>query len=335
MSGWAILEEDALLEKEAESTNLEEEEEKKKKTNVWLMLLRAVGKLCAVIGVLPLAFVSQTVLSNWVTNPQHTFSANHEVLEALRTSTYKYCTNEEADMNITDQPCYELTKRFRTHFRDPQLTIVVLGPRGAGKTTLIQKELCGKLGVVHVPLQRKDTDFDRAVLKNLGISSEVSLGDALDDALRREHEKNLKGNRGAQPVIVFSVDSKASAEQVQDLLIWSKSVQFEGLLACIVVDISQSRVSLNLTINLGDLRTSIFHVPLMSEAEAKGMLGEIMSDADAEYAVKQIGSLPLHIRELVSRCTTSDIAPVEVIDLYWVSATSCDQVPIIFAHLWR
>lgn len=274
---------------------------------------------CIVAVGMPLCFVVQNVFKSMVSDAQH----DHQVLEGLRTSTYQHCTKEEGlkEFNIAAQPRADLSEAFQRKLKRSAFSVTVLGPRGSGKTTLIQKELCGEKGVVRVSLASTETNFDLAVLRELGTSNaiEASFSNALVQ-LKKDREANLKGNKGkrdeGRPIIVFGVDSNASAQQVQALLLWSKEVQHERRQASIIIDISQARVSLNLDINLEELRTSVFFVPLMSKAEAEGMLSLLVSDDDAKYAVSKIGCLPLHIQSLVSRCEGDYTSFKDVVDDY-------------------
>ena len=99
--------------------------------------------------------------------------------------------------------------------------LMVCGPRGVGKTTLVKSLLRGERGMMHIPLEPCSVDhFYWSILEVLQCKFEGIPPKALvKRSLSHIHKKG-----GRKPTIVVEVNEKCDARQMMQLLVEIKTV---------------------------------------------------------------------------------------------------------------
>ena len=148
-------------------------------------------------------------------------------------------------------------------------TIVVTGPRGSGKSTLVKYCLAGKGGVVRIVLNTQSSfseeKFAENVMDTIGVSyaqSGTNVKALLSLSLRR-----LRKSQEELPIFVIEADERCTPGQLRSLLILMKHYGAdEGLIRPIVV-LSSSTSAFGLNIGLMELRSRCFHVDDLTDEQ--------------------------------------------------------------------
>ena len=133
------------------------------------------------------------------------------------------------------------------------LTLLVHGPRGVGKTTVMQHSLNCVKGVVHIeppnPLTVENfykSIFDYVKFKTQSESHRALVIHAL---------KKIKADeKGIKPTFVVDIDEKCSEKELMPILIELKKLVADSSLANGIIILSTSRAALLLPVTLHELR---------------------------------------------------------------------------------
>ena len=130
------------------------------------------------------------------------------------------------------------------------VTLLVSGPRGAGKTILVNKALKGRNGVI---------DFKPAA--DTDVTNET-LVEAIMNELEIEYTAGLNPTtmlmkilKDIKPILIVEVNDHCTSEGLQSLLLRLKSWGADKMLVRPIVVVSSSRSAFSLTIGLKELRT--------------------------------------------------------------------------------
>ena len=156
---------------------------------------------------------------------------------------------------------------------DPEYlkTIVVTGPRGSGKSTLVQHCLAGKGGVVRIFLNTQSSfskeKFAENVMQTIGVSytqpgTDVNVMALLSLALRR-----LRKSQEELPIIVVETDNRCTPGELRSLLILMKQYGADQKLIRPIVVLSSSTSAFGLTISEAELRSRYFHVDDLTDEQ--------------------------------------------------------------------
>ena len=191
-------------------------------------------------------------------------------------------------------------------------TLLVTGPRGAGKSVLLQKVMQDKACVVHLELVPgtivTDAQLVEALLTELNINY-TGLGLRTTPLVMK-----LLASRPVPPRLLVEVNARCTSAEVQSLLLRLKVWGADKHLVRPVVVLSTTRAACGLTIDMDSLRTTLFTVPDMTESEATLLLKSLLQDkplacTEAELTrictrvVSVLGTRPLHLTLLVNAMT--------------------------------
>ena len=175
-------------------------------------------------------------------------------------------------------------------------TIVVTGPRGSGKSTLVQRYLAGKGGVVRIVLNTQSSfseeKFAENVMETIGVSyaqSGTNVMALLSLALRR-----LRKSQEELPIIVVETDHRCKPGELRSLLILMKQYGADQKLIRPIIVLSSSTSAFGLTINEVELRSRYFHVDDLTDEQCleyvESRLSEIIKGDEQEISkfVKEV-----------------------------------------------
>ena len=148
-------------------------------------------------------------------------------------------------------------------------TIVVTGPRGSGKSTLVQRCLAGKAGVVRIALNTQSSfseeKFAENVMKTIGVSYAQS-GTAVTALLSLALE-GLRASQEELPIFIVETDHRCEPGDLRSLLILMKQYGADRKLIRPIIVLSSSTSAFGLTISLEELRSYYFHVGDLTDEE--------------------------------------------------------------------
>ena len=153
----------------------------------------------------------------------------------------------------------------------PLKTIIVTGPRGSGKSTLVRHCLAGKGRVVDIVLNPQsyfnEEKFAENVLETIEFSYEsgTNVKALLFIALRR-----LRKRRKSQeelPIIVVETDNRCTPDQLRSLLILMKQYGADEKLIRPIVVLTSSTSAFGLSISPMELRSRYFHVDDLTDEQ--------------------------------------------------------------------
>lgn len=134
------------------------------------------------------------------------------------------------------------------------LTLLVHGPRGVGKTTLVQHSLNCVKGVVHIqpnPLTVKN--FYKSICEYVDFKTQSESHAAL---VIQALKKIKADEKGIKPTFVVDVNEKCSEKELMAILVELKKLVADLNLANGVVILSTSRAALLLPVTLHELRVN-------------------------------------------------------------------------------
>ena len=132
------------------------------------------------------------------------------------------------------------------------LTLLLHGPRGVGKTTLMQHSLNCVKGVVHIqPSPLTVENFYKSIFARVKFKTQSELHAAL---LIHALQKIKADEKGIKPTFVVDVNEKCSEKELMAILIQLKILVADLNLANGAVILSTSRAALLLPVTLHELR---------------------------------------------------------------------------------
>jgi hypothetical protein len=209
-------------------------------------------------------------------------------------------------------PRVDAEAAIQTYIRDDKFDIVYLvvsGPKGSGKSTVINRQLAGRLGVFHIKIEVKGAvpDIAQLLAKALGTEDLSGLQGSPDmfivEVCREFHKKH-----GKWPIIVFNV--QGDRPNPEDLATLSKQLgHFQKYLSCdecvarTIADISAIAIAAGMLHDAN--RARFVAVPELSPDQALEMLasyshslqqhGVLVTDV-----VRQIGGNPQQLQYVAS-----------------------------------
>ena len=175
-------------------------------------------------------------------------------------------------------------------------TIVVTGPRGSGKSTLVQHCLAGKKGgVVRVVLNTQSSfseeNFAEKVMKTI-----VPYAQSGTDvtALLYLALQGLRKSQEELPIFVVETDHRCTPGELRSLLILMKQYGADEKLIRPIIVLSSSTSAFGLTINEVELRSRYFHVDDLTDGQCleyiESRLSEIIKGDEQEISkfVKEV-----------------------------------------------
>jgi hypothetical protein len=161
-------------------------------------------------------------------------------------------------------------------------TLLVCGPRGAGKSTIVAEILQGKKPVIHVTLS-EDKSVDELVSEIMYRMGIRVLPPGVTNKGILESVFNELQKEGNVPILLIEVNAQYSSSALQELLVKLKTWGNDKRYIQSVVVLSSSRAALTLSIGLDELRVRCLFVPDLNKLEVnnfvKQMLNEYKSDA--------------------------------------------------------
>ena len=154
---------------------------------------------------------------------------------------------------------------------DPEYikTIVVTGPRGSGKSTLVQHCLAGKGGVVRIVLNTRSSfsveKFAEKVMKTVGVAYAQSGTDVT--ALLSLALQGLRKSQEELPIFVIETDHRCTPGELRSLLLLMKQYGSDKKLIRPIVVLSSSTSAFGLSISPMELRSRYFHVDDLTDEQ--------------------------------------------------------------------
>ena len=187
-------------------------------------------------------------------------------------------------------------------------TVVIAGPRGCGKTTLVKKFFEQQTGdkVIMTHLDGTDDCIEKLVTQifcDIGImtipSTVLSKEQLLEKGLLQLREEGYP-----RPTLVVEVNDRVTSRELQTLLVtfktWGDDLQ---LMQCVVV-LSSSRAALGIQIPINILRGRVHLLGDLTDSEAKMFIKRMFEECDTtvkceeeliEKAHALIGNRLLHL----------------------------------------
>jgi len=159
-----------------------------------------------------------------------------------------------------------LEQRIADHVRrtTPRKYLVVVGPRGGGKTTAVKKMLMGRGKVVYVTLESEVETIQANLRSNLGIPSDKVF--KVKDAF-----KAFEGLHGVdKPVLVVEIDSNVSSKTVKEQSQELKILCTDAKLAHGILILSDANATFKL--NTDEDRQEILWITDLDENEMNALL---------------------------------------------------------------
>ena len=203
--------------------------------------------------------------------------------------------------------------------RASDLTLIVSGPRGSGKTTAVHLALKDRNATMCVEFCGTREELFRdlcAALIGVHSKPETTEWSTLFLKALQQLPSDIK------PVIVVEVDSSCSAQQLHQLLNTLKLVGLKKNLATCVVVLSESRVTAGLTIGVNQLRCRYFVVQDLTECERDAYLKQTFSHCVDESQVEELtktsaealGCRILHLHTVHQELCTSEDSQADSVE---------------------
>lgn len=161
--------------------------------------------------------------------------------------------------------------------QEPSLrrTVVVFGPRGTGKTTLVQHALRNESQIMFIKASKTIDGALRSLLSSLGVTNiQMTPPSAFVHIL-----ENIPNTNDA-PVFVFEIDEEWNPEEVTTLLILSKQM---SSYASFVIVLSEAISVFSVMDRLRDLRGVPFLLEGLSEEIKREYLSMMLHDTLGKF----------------------------------------------------
>mmetsp|Transcript_2188 Transcript_2188/g.5028 ORF Transcript_2188/g.5028 Transcript_2188/m.5028 type:complete len:378 (-) Transcript_2188:172-1305(-) len=158
---------------------------------------------------------------------------------------------------------------FKAALEDPDFnTVMLYGTRGAGKTTAIESVLQKQKGVVAWNLTANTYESATAEMKQYW----KELFDPLDRTYAEDVCLRILHKYGRPLIVVVSVEAQAKPTALRSLLHFCKSMSYNTKYVRFVVDVSVSRVALDMRTDFVKLRLRKVWVGPLTRPEAHSFL---------------------------------------------------------------
>ena len=202
-----------------------------------------------------------------------------------------------------------LTRLHPTHYVP---SILVCGPRGVGKSTVMNMALEGVKGIIYVKLNTVTIDqFYASILRCVDFKCDsINKEDLVHKALLE-----IKKRGGKKPTLFVEVDEKCEAEALKSLLLDLKTLVSESRLANCFVVTSTSRASLLIPVTLNELRAQVIVIQDPStdviENYLNTRLSSIVYDEDSrqemiKFFIKELGARFLDASNAIFQARLAD-----------------------------
>jgi AAA+ ATPase superfamily predicted ATPase len=182
---------------------------------------------------------------------------------------------------------------------------IIVGPRGAGKMSVVAHVLNKKPGVLHVDLTGAATERT-VLLKLLRIKSEVLEEHIGLRVLHRYLVQSAEGLNGRRITIVLEVEQGSKSDEI--LYMVKSAAKKLALSANVIIVLSEPNAAL---VFGDDLREKFIWVDGMTHEEAIKYAKKVFpaaSDGDLKLFFDKVGTLPLDIREFSEALKNGEIA---------------------------
>lgn len=175
-------------------------------------------------------------------------------------------------------------------------SMMVCGPRGVGKSTVMNMAFEGVKGIIHIKLNPVTIDqFYASILRFVDFKC---------DSINKEHLVHkalmeIRKRDGKKPTFFVEVDEKCEADKLLTLLLELKTLVSENRLANCFIVTSTSRASLLIPVTLHELRVRVIFIQDPStdviEEYLNTALSSIICDKDTrqemiKFFIKELGT---------------------------------------------
>ena len=149
-------------------------------------------------------------------------------------------------------------------------TTIICGPRGCGKSTLINESMQKRSAVVKIFYEGENSeDFAIAVLRSL----RITLPDNTDPVTFLLEVLEMLNTK---PIFVMEVDKRFGSKHLEQLLLLLKRLGDDLQLMVPIVVLSSSRSALSLELSATSLRAEFFPITDLTENECRQFLQSVM-----------------------------------------------------------
>ena len=201
-------------------------------------------------------------------------------------------------------------------------TLIVSGPRGCGKSTLVQQVLQDKARVVAVAVDESGVEgFEMSIVGALIASSHITEHIPHTTLVTSALTK-LQNERGEMPTIIMEVNERCTGDQLEKILLFLKYLGDDQHL---VVVLSSSRTALELLIGIDKLQAKYRMVDDLTVEEAREFLIQLLSRhkiSQEDVVVNaMLGTRLLDLHNFLAECKNCST----VADLRMVLTTFTDR----------
>ena len=193
-------------------------------------------------------------------------------------------------------------------------TVLVVGPRGSGKSTLTHMTLKNTAKVITVSLNTHESfsaeKFAQAILDVLDVPPPETQINTAKNSVEKALATCQKDDSRV-PIIHVEADFRCDSNQLQDMLLLLKNWGQDKQLVRAVVTLSSSRAALGLTIAMEELRTDLFDLEDYTDEEGYQYMHSFMKsrvecskEEFRDYCTSlfcRLGRRPLHLQSLCDR----------------------------------
>lgn len=188
-------------------------------------------------------------------------------------------------------------------------TLIISGPRGCGKSTLVQEVLQDKAGVVSVAVDESGIEGFAGSIVGALIASSHLTEHIPHTTLVTSALTKLQKEQGEMPTIIVEVNERCTGDQLEKILLFLKYLGDDRRLARSVVVLSSSRTVLELVIGIDELRAKYRMVGDLTIEEAREFLIQLLSrhkisheDVVVNEMLAMLGTRLLDLHNFLAEC---------------------------------
>lgn len=211
---------------------------------------------------------------------------------------------------LLERECFQsFTSTILESAANGRRALLVYGPRGVGKTTLIRASLQGVPGVLSMEYEGDGADFtqrfEAEVSRLIATYLEPTGGNVKPGDRFKAIAGAFQAKYKRRPIIIVEVNSAMTPEGLRKILLSIKSIGFDAKLATFIVAISASRSALGIDIGFSQLRVNGYAVPDFSGVEALDYLTPRLpvSPDLPENVINQIGTRAVDLAAICEDCS--------------------------------